>query len=130
MPKVKAKVLSTHIDTKGYLLVHMQFNRKMPPKGAFVDVHWGSQRSLMQNNFYFEYLTFLYEDCNLKEEYLTIEELHETLKATFLSERIRMKGGLELIKVGSTTALDKVAFAEYLDKIDKAVTVYLHCNTA
>src|SRR3990167_5639886 len=130
MPKVKAKVLSTNIDTKGHLLAHMQFNRKMPPKGSFVDVHWGSQRSLMQNSFYFEYLTFLYEDCELKNEYLTIQELHETFKATFLSERIRMKGCLELIKVGSTTALDKVAFGEYLDKIDKAVNAYLHCDTA
>src|SRR3990167_9624945 len=128
--RIKAKVLSTKINEQGHMLAQIQCNGKLPPKGIFIDIHFGSQRSLMQNAFYFEYLTFLYEDCNLKEEYLTTEELHETFKATFLSERIRMKGGLELIKVGSTTALDKVTFGEYLDKIDKAVTVYLHCNTA
>lgn len=130
MPRVKAKVLSTNIDAQGHFLAHLQFNRKIPPKGTFVDVHWGAKRSLMQNAFYWEYLTFLWEDCNMKEEYLTIEELHETFKATFLSERIVVKGGLEIIKVGSTTTLDKITFGEYMEKIDKAVTEYLHCNTS
>ena len=131
MPRVKAKILSTNIDPQGHFLAHLQFNRKMPPKGSFVDVQWGAKRSLMQNAFYWEYLTFLWEDCNLKEEYLTIEELHETLKATFLSERIISKNGVGvIIKVGSTTALDKVAFGEYMDRIDKAIVAF-HCiNTS
>ena len=130
MPRVKAKILSTNIDTQGHFLAQLQFNRKLPPKGVFVDVQWGAKRSLMQNAFYWEYLTFLWKDCNLKEEYLTIEELHETLKATFLSERFITKSGLEIIKVGSTTNLDKVTFGEYLDKVDKAMVVFHSIDTS
>ena len=126
--RIKAKVLNSWIENGKYL-AKIQLNGKLLKNGIFVDIHFGSQRSLMQNAFYFAYLTFLWEDCNLKEEYLTIEELHETLKATFLSERI-MKGGLEIIKVGSTTALDKVAFGEYLDKIDKAMVAFHSIDTS
>ena len=128
MSQVKAKVLDSWIEN-GKFLAKIQTNRKLLRKGIFVELKFGAKRSEYQNNFYWLYLTFLWEDCNLKEEYLTIEELHETFKATFLSERIIKKGGFELIKVGSTTALDKVTFGEYLDKIDKAVNKFLGCNT-
>ena len=128
MPTVKAKILNSWIENGKYL-AKIQLNRKLPKKGIFIDVHWGAKRSLMQNAFYWEYLTFLWEDCNLKEEYLTIEELHETLKATFLSERIIGKNDLEIIKVGSTTNLDKVSFGEYLDKVDKAMVAFHSIDT-
>ncbi len=130
MPTIKAKVLNSWIDEKGHYLSTIQVNRKLLKKGIFIDVRFGAKRSTMQNSFYWEYLTFLWEDCNLKEEYLTIEELHETLKATFLSERIICKNGLEIIKVGSTTNLDKVTFGEYLEKIDKAMVAYHGISTA
>jgi hypothetical protein len=129
MPVVKGKILNSWVEN-GKFLSKIQVNRRLLPKGIFVELKWGAKRSSMQNAFYWEYLTFLWEDCNLKEEYLTLEELHETLKATFLSERIITKSGLEIIKVGSTTALDKIQFAEYLDKIDKAMGAYHQINTA
>lgn len=122
MPKVTARVLATKIEN-GKFLGMVRFNGKLPPKGMLVSVSWGKRRSELQNNLYWLYLTFLWEDCNLKEKYLTIEELHETLKATLLSERIVVKG-LEIIKVGSTASLDKIAFGEYIDRIDKAMAVY------
>lgn len=129
MPTIKAKVLNSWVDENGHYLAKIQLNRKLIKKGTFIEIKYGAKRSTMQNAFYWEYLTFLWEDCNLKEEYLTIEELHETLKATFLSEKI-IKKGLEVIKVGSTTALDKVTFGEYLEKIDKAMVVFHSINTA
>ena len=130
MPNCKAKVLNSWVDEKGHYLAKIQLNRKLLKAGIFIDVRWGAKRSLMQNAFMWEYLTFLWEDCNLKEEYLTIEELHETLKATFLSERITNKSGIEIIKVGSTTSLDKVTFGEYLERIDKAMVAFHNINTA
>lgn len=129
VPNCKAKVLNSWIDENGKYLAKIQVNRKLLKKGIFIDLKWGAKRSTMQNAFYWEYLTFLWEDCNLKEEYLTIEELHETLKATFLSERIITKSGFEIIKVGSTTNLDKIAFGEYLDRIDKIMVEYHKIDT-
>ena len=129
MPTCKVKILAVW-EEQGKHLVKAQFNRKPPPKGSFVDVRFGAKRSLMQNSFYFAYLTFLWDDCELKKEYLTVEELHETLKATFLSKRITNASGIELIKVGSTTKLDKIAFSEYLERIDKAVTTFHNLDTS
>jgi len=128
MPTCKAKVLNSWVEN-GKFLSKIQVNRKLLPKGIFVELKFGAKRSSMQNAFYWEYLTFLWEDCELKNEYLTIEELHETLKATFLSERIIHKGQ-ELIKVGSTTVLNKGEFSEYIDKIDKAMITFHNINTA
>jgi len=129
MPKIAGKVLATKID-QGRMLAKIQLNRKLPPVGTSVIVKWGATRSNSQNAFYWAYLTFLWEDCNLKEEYLTIEELHETLKATFLSEKLIKKQEIEIVKVGSTTTLDKVSFGEYLDKVDKAMVIYYNINTS
>ena len=128
MPKIRARVLDTKIEGKEFL-AKLSFNGKLPRKDEYITCQWGAKRSDLQNSFYWLYLTFLFEDCNLKEEYNTIDELHETLKATFLSKRI-FKDGLELIQVGSTTKLDKVAFGEYLEKINKAMVESLHLNTA
>lgn len=128
MPTLKAKVLNSWVEN-GKFLAKLQLNCKLLKKGVFVELKWGAKRSNCQNAFYWLYLTFLWEDCNLKEEYLTIEELHETLKATFLSERI-IHEGQEIIKVGSTTALDKVAFGEYLEKIDKAMGIFHQIDTS
>jgi hypothetical protein len=129
MPKVTAKVLATKVE-QGKLMAILRFSEKLPPKEKLVTVEWGAKRSLMQNAFYWEYLTFLIEVCGLKENYLTIKELHETLKATFLSKRMFTKSGLEIIKVGTTTQLDKTSFAEYLEKIDKAMVEYHHVDTS
>lgn len=128
MSQVKAKVLNSWIENNKFLS-KIQVNRKLLPKGIFIDIRYGAKRSLMQNAFMWKFLEFLWDDCNLKEEYLTVEELHETLKATFLSERV-IKNNLEIIKVGSTTTLNKGEFAEYLNKIDKAMVAFHNIDTS
>jgi hypothetical protein len=128
MPTVRAQVLATKTEGKEFL-AKLSFNGRLPNKGDFITCKWGKIRSTSQNALYWLYLTFLFEDCNLKEEYNTIEELHETLKATFLSKKV-FHNGLEFVHVKSTTSLDKIAFGEYLKQIDNAMVEYHHCNTA
>lgn len=128
MPKVRAKVLAVKIEN-GKFLAKLEFNERLPKIGDLLVCKWGKYRSTSQNSLYWAFLTFLWQDCSLKDEYNTVEELHETLKATFLSKRILVKG-LEIIKVGSTTTLDKLAFSEYMERIDKAMTEYHHISTA
>ena len=128
MPKIAGKVIKT--KTEGGMFAVIKFNGKLPPVDAPVIIKWGKTRSLLQNAFYWQYLTFLFNDCRLKDEYLSVEELHDTFKATFLSKRIICKDGFEIIKVGSTTTLDKLAFGEYLDKIDKAMGQYHNIDTS
>ena len=128
MSQTKAMVRVNKID-QGRLFATLQFNIKMPQKGEWCVVKWGKKRSNLQNNLYWLYLEFLMNDCGLKDEYLTTDDLHETFKATFLSKRI-FKNGLEIIKVGSTTELDKISFGEYIDKIDKAMATYYQIDTS
>ena len=128
MPKVKAKVLAVKIEN-GKFLAKLEFNERLPKVGDLLVCKWGKSRSTSQNALYWSFLTFLLDDCHLRDEYLTTEDLHETMKATFLSKRILVKG-LEIIKVGSTTTLDKLAFSEYMDKIDKAMVAYQGVSTA
>lgn len=128
MPKVSGTVLASKIF-EGKMLAKISLNGSMPKQGDRITVKWGRTRSNSQNALYWLYLQFLWQDCNLKEEYNTVEELHETLKATFLSKRV-FHDGKEFINVKSTTALDKLAFGEYLKQIDDAMVEYHHCNTA
>jgi len=129
MPRIAGKVIKTK-NEGGELKAILKFNGKLPPEGALVTVKYGSSRSNQQNKFYWAYLTFLYETCGLKSEYLTVEDLHETFKATFLSKKTIGKNGFELIKVKSTTDLDKQSFSEYIDKIDKAMSEYHNISSA
>jgi len=127
MPKVTAIVEASGIfDSK--MLAKICLNGSYPKKGERVTVRWGKTRSTSQNSLYWLYLQFLWQDWNLKDEYNTVEELHETLKATFLSKRV-FHEGKEFIRVGSTTTLDKLSFGEYLTKIDNAMVEYQRCNT-
>jgi hypothetical protein len=128
MPKVTATVLASKI-VDGKMLAKIALNGSMPKTGDRLTVKWGRARSNSQNALYWLYLQFLWQDCGLKDEYNTVEELHETLKATFLSNRI-FHDGLEFIHVKSTTSLDKLAFGEYLKQIDNAMVEYHHCDTA
>lgn len=130
MPKTKAQVLAVlKEEGTGRLLAKLQFNKYLPKVGEWIDCKFGRTRSRDQNSLYWAYLTFLWADCDLKNEYLTVEELHETLKATFLSKKV-YHNGLEFIHIKSTTTLDKLAFGEYLKQIDNAMVEYHHCNTA
>ena len=128
MPKVAGIVLAVAI-IEGKKLMKAELNGSLPKKGERITVKFGRTRSNNQNALMWLYLQFLWEDCNLKEEYNTVNELHETLRATFLSKRV-FHDNKEFIKVGSTTTLDKLAFGEYLKQIDNAMVEYHHCNTA
>jgi hypothetical protein len=128
MPKVAAVVLESGVYN-GKNLAKIRLNGSLPKKGEKITVKWGRARSECQNALYWLYLSFLFNDCGLKDEYSTVDELHEMLKATFLSKRI-FHGGKEFLKVGSTTTLDKLAFGEYMKQIDNAMVEYHHCDTS
>jgi hypothetical protein len=127
MPKVSAIVLVSGIYEKE-MLAKIKLNGSYPKKGERITVKWGRTRSNSQNALYWLYLQFLWSDCDLRSEYNTVEDLHEAMKATFLSKRV-FHGGLEFIHVKSTTELDKLAFGEYIKQIDNAMVEFQHCNT-
>jgi len=129
MPRVKARVLKTQ-PTKGELKALLQFNGKLPKVGDIITCKWGSQRSTQQNKFYWLYLEWILEHGGLKDEYLSVEELHETLKGRFLSKKVQTNLGFQTIRIGSTTELDKLAFGEYIDKIDKVMVDYCKIDTS
>jgi hypothetical protein len=128
MPKIAGKVLAVAI-VNGKMLMKAQLNGRLPKVGDNILVKFGKVRSNSQNALYWLYLQFLWSDCDLRSEYNTVEDLHEAMKATFLSKRV-FHGGLEFIHVKSTTELDKLTFGEYIKQIDNAMVEYEHCNTA
>ena len=130
MAKIKAKVLQTKIDENGRFLAKICLNGKLPKVGEMITVQFGKKRSNDQNALYFVFLEFLMNDCGLKEEYADKEELHEELKGRFLAKKVRGKSGFYTIKVGSTTDLDKLAFCEYLEKVNKCMAEYKNIDCA
>lgn len=128
MPKVAGRVLASKL-IDGKFLAKIALNGRLLPEGVQISIKWGKGRSNAQNALYWLFLGHMWEDCDLKSEYGSVEELHETLKATFLSKRI-FHGGKEFIHVGSTTALDKVAFGEYIERINRAMIEYHGIDTS
>ena len=128
MPKVAGRVIASKL-VEGKFLAKIALNGRLLPEGVNISIKWGKARSNSQNALYWLFLGYLWSDCDLKSEYSTVDELHETLKATFLSKRV-FHNGKEFIKVGSTTALGKVEFGEYLEKINKAMIEYQNIDTS
>lgn len=124
MPKIKGRVIKAGAK-EGKLFALVQMDGKLPRVGEIVAVKWGASRSTSQNALYWTFLTWLL-DAGLKDEYGTAEELHESLKAAFLSKR----NNLGLLKIESTTDLDKTAFGEYMEKVNKAMAENCGINTA
>jgi hypothetical protein len=119
LPKIAGRVLASKL-VDGKFLAKIALNGRLLPEGVNISIKWGKSRSLPQNALMWLFLGYLFNDCGLKDEYATVDELHETLKATFLSKRV-FHGGHEFIHVGSTTTLGKIEFGEYLDKINRAM---------
>ena len=131
MATYKAKVITdAKRDTKGRLITILQFDRKAPRKGEFVDVRWGAKRTLAQNSLYWVYLNFLIDDCDLKDQgHFSPQALHLDLKAHFLAEKIMVKGKFKAVEEATTTTLNKVEFGEYLQKIDDFVREFFEVDT-
>lgn len=115
MPKISGKVVR-NVDKDGKMFTVIQCNGKWPKIGENVTIKFGATRSLSQNALYFVFLQWLL-DNGLKDEYGTTDELHESLKAAFLSKT----NSLGLLKIGSTTELGKAEFGEYMDKVNLAM---------
>jgi hypothetical protein len=115
MPKTSGKIIRC-LEKDGKVGAVIQFNGKVPRVGEQVTIKWGAVRSNSQNALYWAFLGWLL-DAGLKDEYGTTEELHESLKAAFLSKQ----NSLGLLKIGSTTELGKSEFGEYVDKVNLAM---------
>lgn len=114
MPKIKGRVVKNlQKEGKLYSLVLVE---KQPKLGDVVSLKWGATRSNSQNALYWKFLEFLM-NAGLKDEYGSSEELHESLKAAFLSKT----NSLGLLKIGSSTDLNKDEFGEYIDKVNLAM---------
>lgn len=124
MPKLRAKVVQ-EIEKKGKIYTVLRVDGKAPKVGEMLSIKWGKNRSNSQNAFYWTFLQWLL-DAGLKEEYVTTDELHESLKAAFLSKT----NSLGLLKIGSTTELGKAEFGEYMDKVNLAMIENCGINTA
>ena len=124
MPKITGQVYKNlQKDGKFYCVIRV--DGKMPNLREYVSLKWGAVRSLDQNALYWAFLGFLLS-AGLKDEYGTTEELHESLKAAFLSK----KNELGLLKIGSTTELGKSEFGDYLDKINLAMAEMCGIDTS
>jgi len=129
--RVKAKVLDTKITADGQMLAKIQLNGKLPKVGDYVDVKWGSTRSLAQNSLYWLYLTFIIEDGGLKEQgWYSPQAFHDNMKKYFLSEKIMVKGQFKALNEASTTMMSKVEFGEYMDKVDAFVQEKYEIDTS
>lgn len=125
MPRVKAKVLATKIES-GMMLAKLRFNGHLPPKDEVLTVKWGSVRSLPQNALYWRFLTWLIEDAGLKEQgHFFTEELHSNLKKHLLA-----KDKQESIDQVTTTDLTKSEFSQYFEKVDQFVQEFFEIDTA
>ena len=93
MPKIKARVLATKIDETGRLLAKIQCNGRLPTVGETLNIKWGSTRTLNQNALYWRYLTFLIEDCGLKDQgHFSPDALHIDLKTPYIAEVTYLDG--------------------------------------
>jgi hypothetical protein len=113
MPKLQARVVQ-HLEKKGKVYTVVLMNGKQPKVGEVVSIKFGATRTNSQNALYFVFLQWLL-DSGLKDEYGSTDELHESLKAAFLSK----VNDFGLLKIGSTTELGKDEFADYLEKINR-----------
>ncbi len=89
-----------------------------------------NQRSLQANAFYWSVILKAVQR-GISEawgENLSIDEIHLMMREKFLSKPIcnRATGELMHTTAGSTAALDKIQFADYLDKIIKFAAEYLN----
>lgn len=130
---VKAKVLQTVTTSDGRLLAKIQLNGKLPPEGTTIDVRWGSKRSLPQNALLWTFYSWLINHGGLKEHgHFSEQGLHESLKQHFLSEKIMSKGEFKAVENAddlTTTLMNKSAFSEYMDKVDKFMQEFFNVNT-
>ena len=131
MSKVKAKVVQTTITPDGHMLARLRFNGKLPKVDTYVDVKWGSTRSLSQNSFLWVFLTWLIEDAGLKEQgWYSPQAFHDNMKKYFLSEKIMVKGEFKALNEASTTMMSKMEMGEYIEKVDMFVQDKFHIDTS
>ncbi len=129
MPKVQALVQKVDIQG-GQLLGTLQFNARIPKRGEWVTVKWGSTRTMAQNALYWKYLSWLIDHGGLKEHgHFDPQALHENLKAHFLAEKVMTKGEFVPVEEPSTTLLGKADFGEYFTKCDQFFRDFFEVNT-
>jgi len=98
--------------------------------GDQIEVKIGKPRSLRMNAFYWVYLTYVINQCGLKEQgFFCPEALHESLKAHFLSQKEYKKGKFKTFFVGSTADLTSKDMTEYMEKIDAFMCEFFNIDT-
>ena len=130
MPRVKCKMIKSWVQDRK-LLAQVQFNMKCPPNNMLFEAHWGSKRTIPQNNLYWKYLSYLIEDAGLKEQgHFSPQALHLDLKQHFLSKKAMTKGEFKPIEEATTTTLSKSEFSDYLKMVDEFVCEFFEIDTS
>lgn len=89
-----------------------------------------NKRTNQQNRYYFGCVCQIVlqglRDAGWNE-FETVDEVHESLKAMFLKKQLPNNDGVVMEKIISTTKLSTIEFNEYVDKIAKWAAEYLGC---
>lgn len=124
--KSKAKVLAVKDNLAK---IELDTNKLKP--GDIIEVRWGKQRTLRQNNLYWGLLSYVCNECDLwKDHAHTPETIHTALKQHFISEKELDKGTFKLIEEGSTTDLDSREFRAYMEKADSWLCDFFSIDTS
>lgn len=131
MPKVFGKVAGNRRDKDGSIYVEIQMNKRMPNKGEYVTIKWGSNRSLAQNSLYWVYLNWVINVGGLKDQgHFSEQTLHDNLKAHFIAEKIFEKGEFKAIEEATTSTMNKSEFSEYFQKVDEFMNDFFEIDTS
>jgi len=123
---MKAKILAVKEN-----FIKAQVDEPKFKVGDNVTITKRDARSLAQNSLYWQFLTYLIEECGLKEQgHFSPMGLHYSLKQYFIAEKVFDGKQFKAIEEATTTNLNKEQFSEYMEKINKFVTEFFKVDTS
>ena len=123
---MKAKILAIKDN-----LIKAEVDEPKFKVGEVVSISKKNIRSIKQNSLYWQFLTYLIDECGMKEQgHFSPMGLHYDLKQYFLAEKIFNGKQFKAIEEATTTNLNKEQFSEYMEKINKFVTEFFEVDTS
>jgi len=123
--KIQARVLATKDN-----LIKAEVAQAKFKTGDRISIVKGSQRTINQNAFYWQYLTYVIENGAAEHGHFDPYGLHLSLKQHFLAEKMLTKGEWKELEEATTVDLSKSEFSSYMEKVDHFVNENLGINTS